>query len=194
VNVSVNANANVNAPSATTPPATTSTIKALDPRRLHFRLGAGALVALGSSPGVAFGFTIQAGIRRPRWSFNLEGRADLPSGEPAAGGSVTTALYTGSAIPCFHQGVFAGCAIAMLGAQISEGHGFAVNAQAKNLFAAGGVRAALEIGLPYRLELQVHADLLAAITRTTLEADQTVVFRTPPVQGAFHLALLGYFR
>ncbi len=190
VNANLNANVNANANTNVTANATAK------PERLRARLGAGALVSLGSAPGVTFGFTIKAGIRRVRWSMNLEVRADLPSSAQAAGGTITTALYTGSAIPCFHQGLFAGCAIAMLGGQISSGANFPISKQVSTVFAAGGVRAALEIPIWKKLELHIEADLLAAITRTTLTVDQdnNVVFRTPPVSGAFHLAMLGYFR
>jgi hypothetical protein len=176
--------------SATPPPAP----PAFEPKKLRYRLGAGALAALGSSPGVAAGFTIQGGLRGRRWSANLEVRGDLPSAQAAAGGYVSTALYTASAIPCFHAALFAGCGILALGGQVSSGSAFPVSRQVSTFYAAGGVRAALEVGLTRKLELHIRADLLAAITRTTLLADEVVVFRTPPVSGAFHLAMLGYFQ
>jgi hypothetical protein len=162
--------------------------------KLRFRLGAGALASLGSAPNVTFGFTVMAGLRGPRWSTNLELRADLPSLPAlAAGGHIDTALYTANLIPCFHQGVFAGCAILALGGQVSHGTDYPVSLEASNFFAAGGVRAALEFKLARRFELQVRADLLAAFTRTTLYADQVAVFRTPPVSGAFAVAGIGDF-
>ena len=82
----------------------------------------------------------------------------------------------------------------MLGAQISSGANFPISRQVSTLFSAGGVRAALEIPIWKKLELHLEADLLAAITRTTLTVDQDEVFRTPSVSGAFQVAMLGYFR
>jgi hypothetical protein len=162
-------------------------------RMLRGRLGVGALAALGAAPGVSFGLTLLGGVRGPRWSANVEVRTDFPSGTSAAGGTVDTALYTATAIPCFHQGIFAGCALLQLGGQVSRGHGFPVSNDATTFYAAGGVRAALEIPIARRFEMQVRTDLLATFTRTTLYADQIAVFHSPPVSGAFHLAGLVHF-
>jgi hypothetical protein len=162
--------------------------------KYRFRLGAGTLAALGAAPGVGFGFTVTGGLRGPHFSANLEGRADLPStGQRAAGGQVAAAQYNGSVIPCFHQGVFAGCGIVQLGAQVSSATGFPITYDATSFTAALGVRAAAELPLSRHLELQASADLLAPLTRTVLEADGRKLYETAPVNGAFHLAILGYF-
>ena len=196
------ASAPASAPAPVAPPPTVTTpakpvaavAAAAQPERLRVRLSAGALTALGASPGVTVGFTAAAGVRRQRWSVNLEVRADLPASAAAAGGSVSTALYTGGLVPCFHQGVFAGCGLVELGAQLSRGSGYPVSASVADFYAAAGVRAALELALGRHLELLVQTDLLAPFTRTTLLADQIVVFRTAPVSGALHIALAGYVR
>ncbi|MFI5288044.1 MAG: hypothetical protein ACHQ17_00260 [Polyangia bacterium] len=171
-------------------------------REVRWRLGAGALAALGAAPTVNFGFTASAGVRGPHWSVDLEGRFDLPAGQPTgsvnATGSVETALYLATALPCFHVRLFSGCALLALGAQTADGINLPVTRKSASLFAAAGARAGIEVPLIPKLELALAADLLAAITRTRYTADgasgPTTVFDTPPISGAFHVGLLGYFR
>lgn len=198
------------APSSTAPPATaTSTIaapplaappvaapavvRAAEPKR-RYRVGAGAFAVLGSSPTVAFGFRATGGVRARLWSMNLEARADIPAAAPAAGGTVATGVYAGALVPCFHQLMFAGCGLVVLGAHHAIGTGYPNANDPWAFYAALGVRAAIEIKLRDRLELQVAADLLAPLTRIKLQLDGIdTVFETPAVSGAFHLALAGYF-
>jgi len=126
---------------------------------------------------------------------DLEARADVPSSQEAPGGTATTAIYAGAAVPCFHANVFAACALAVLGGQVSRGENLAIAREATTFYAAVGVRGALEIPVARKLELDIEADLLATLTRAVLETDDgTVLFRGPPVSGALHLGLLGYFK
>lgn len=158
------------------------------------RLGAGALASLGSAPGVSFGFTLTGGVRGRRWSMNAEARADLPATQDLpAGGTITTAIYAGTLIPCFHAAAFAGCGLVLLGAQLSHGE-FAVSRDSTDFYAALGIRSALEFPLTRKLELQVQADLLATLTRFVFEVDGKEVFSNERVSGALHVAMVGYFK
>jgi hypothetical protein len=186
---------NVLAPPApvAAPPAP-AIARVLEPKR-RYRLGAGAFAVLGSSPTVAFGFRATAGVRARLWSMNLEARADIPAAAPAAGGTVATGVYAGALVPCFHQLMFAGCGLVVLGAHHAIGTGYPNANDPWAFYAALGVRAAIEVKLNNRLELQVAADLLAPLTRIKLQLDGIdTVFETPAVSGAFHFALAGYFR
>jgi hypothetical protein len=161
----------------------------------RFRLAAGAFAVLGSSPTVAFGFRLAGGIRRKLWSMNVEVRADVPASRPAAGGLVSTAIYSSALVPCFHQLMFAGCALVVLGAQHSMGSHYPTSNEVWDFYAALGVRAAVEIKLHKRLELQLGADLLAPLRRIRLLVDEVnTAFLTPSVSGTFYFALAGYFR
>jgi hypothetical protein len=160
------------------------------------RLGAGAHAALGSAPGVSFGFTVTGGIRARRWSLNLEVRADIPATENVlGGGTVTTAIYVAGIAPCFHASVFAGCGLLVAGAQIARGE-FATTADATVPYVAAGLRTALEFPLARKLELQVRADLLATITLGVFNVLGMAepAYRNGPVSGALHVAMLGYFK
>jgi len=190
--------ANVRSSVSAPPPEIPGLAEALAPTsesRLRVRLGAGTLVSVGSSAGdAAVGFTLSAGLRRRRWSTNLELRADLPSRRSAAGGVVETALYLGAFVPCLHLSWAAGCAIVGVGAQVSHGIDFPVTRSVTTTYAEGGVRLAVEFPLPHRLELQVQADLLAPFTHPTLLVGDTPVYLTDAVAGVFHLSLHGYLR
>jgi hypothetical protein len=155
-----------------------------DPDRLRFRGGLGAAVALSAVASVTPGFTLQAGVRGPRWSAAIELRADLPTKEPAAMGGASTGLYTASLVPCFHKAVFAACVMASFGTRVSVADGPTYSTTA---FVGVGFRAGLEIPLPHRLELHIAADVLASIV------DQFQPSRTEPISGLFHIAMLGYF-
>jgi len=180
-------------PPVAAPPAPAVT-RVLEPKR-RYRLGAGAFAVLGSSPSVAFGFRATAGVRARLWSMNLEARADIPAAAPAAGGTVATGVYAGALVPCFHQLMFAGCGLVVLGAHHAIGTGYPNANDPWAFYAALGVRAAIEVKLHERLELQIAADLLAPLTRIKLQLDGIdTVFETPAVSGAFHLALAGYFK
>ena len=127
---------------------------------MRWRLGAGALAALGAAPTVNFGFTASAGVRGPHWSVDLEGRFDLPAGQPTgsvnATGSVETALYLATALPCFHVRLFSGCALLALGAQTADGINLPVTRKSASLFAAAGARAGIEVPLIPKLELRAR--------------------------------------
>src|SRR6185503_9125918 len=97
--------------------------------------------------------------------------AGQPTGSPTATGSVETALYLATALPCFHARLFSGCALIAVGAQTAEGVNLPITRQGVALFAAAGARAGIEVPLIPKLELALSADLLAAITRTRFTAD-----------------------
>jgi hypothetical protein len=192
--VTVNERAGTKVGASTSAIASESVSTKLDLPALRVRLGAGVLAALGGAPGVNAGFTLQLGLRGLRWSLGFEGRADLPSSQAAYGGTVSTALYTVSVIPCFHVNIFGLCAILALGGQVSRSEGFPIEREASTFYGAGGLRASLAFLLKRKLELQVNVDTLAAFTRATLFADMDIAYRNTPISGALQLALFGYFR
>jgi hypothetical protein len=168
------------------------------PARTRGRVSFGALAAVGGAPGVVAGFDAAVGFRRGFFSLDLELRGDLPGGEATAQG-VDRSLVVAELVPCAHIGVFSGCALLAAGAQIASGidpsgGGYHLAAP----YTAGGGRLALEIpwGIPLSelLAIRLHADLLAAFYRASLERGDVVVVRTAALAGAFGLALLVHFR
>jgi hypothetical protein len=173
----------------------TPTVSAAQPRaRLRPRLGTGFVTAVGNAPTVSFGFTLHVGLRSRWWSASGEVRADVPVSSSAVGGQFSTGLYTFSLVPCFHVRVLAVCGLFTAGAMVSKGQGYAIDFERTSPYLAAGVRGALEIPLGKIFALLVAADLVAPIWRTTLIANDTQVFNTPPVAGVFQFAGLGHFR
>jgi hypothetical protein len=154
----------------------------------------GVLAAIGSAPSATWALDLGVGVQWRRWSLALELRGDIPASQNVAGGTLSTSLVLAELLPCVHVDMFVGCALVAAGTFIAWSSDFAVDRRIVRPFAGAGARAALEVPLPRRLAIRLHADLLGAITSEVLLVDRFEVFRTPPVSGAFGLALIGFFR
>jgi hypothetical protein len=94
-----------------------------EPRRrpsdpLSLRLALGALAAVLTAPAPNAGLTLSIGGTWRIFSFDLEGRADLPSQGSAQVPlmEVRSWLIAGSLVPCAHLGLLFGCPVASVGA------------------------------------------------------------------------------
>ena len=175
------------APEAPPPPAT--------PREpIKMLIAAGPVVAIGTAPGVSLGAALQIGVRWKGISAAVEGRADLPASASARNGArVQSSLIAVSLLPCFHVGVVHGCAVGTLGSLSATATDIARSNREQTLFAAAGVRGGVEWWFAANLGVQAHADVLAPITRTTLQIDGRDAWTTSPVALVGGIALAGHF-
>ena len=167
------------------------------PRALHFHAAAGLLGTLGAGPAPGLGVTLQAGFRTGPFSLAIEGRADLPSSFATgpATGSVESGLLLGGLSPCYHQWWLSLCALGYAGVLRGASTGITRPARDASFYAAAGGRAAIEIPLWRALALRVHADLLAPLTRISLDVNHgtATLWSTPAISGALGLGAAGQF-
>lgn len=165
---------------------------------LFASLGGG--VAVGSTPAVTPTLAAQFGARFGRFALSLEGRVDLPSSTSQQGlGTVSASLALATLLPCYRQPIGRGpavlaCAAIAVGGLAGSATGVENPTAATTLFAAAGARGAFELPLVGPLSARVHAELLATITRTTLDITQlgspVQVWTTAPVSFDAGLALV----
>jgi hypothetical protein len=161
---------------------------------VRFRGGLDALAAFGAAPKPAFGALLFAGIRWRALSVGIEGRADLPAGTRAPGGSqVSAMLLAGTLAPCVHWWATMACGLVSVGALQSTNEGAAGSKQTTTPFVAAGGRFGVEVAIVSTLSARGHVDLLGAATRTILAVDGITAWRTPPLGGALGAGLLWSF-
>jgi hypothetical protein len=164
-------------------------------RALHVAASVGGHVAIGSAPSIAGGVTLQGRLRWRRLSLGIEGRVDLPAYRDVPGGQISSSLLLGGLLGCFHYRWLAGCALVTAGALRAAGHGIPNAESATLAYAAGGIRLGVELPIFSIIALRLHGDLLAPFTRITLRESDTraEIWSTPPLSGAFGLAIVGAF-
>jgi hypothetical protein len=150
----------------------------------------GAVVPYAAGPHVTAGATAAIGLRWRRTSVDLELRADLPTGIPASGGSVRSALIFGTLAPCLRSRSVGGCLLLGLGADQASGQGLAPSLHRASPYAALGARAFTDLPLTRALRLQPRVEAWAPTTRTTLIAAEQTVWTTPPLSLAVGIALV----
>ncbi len=163
--------------------------------KASFRAQVGAQLDLGAVPGVAsLGITASAGVRWRAASIAVEGRVDPRLATfDAPNGRVGATLLLVELAPCAHFRWAAACALVGAGALQGVSAGIAAPRRDSTFYAAAGARLAVEIPLRGPFALALHGDLLATITRTTLQIDGTDAWATPPLSGAVGAAVLGSF-
>jgi hypothetical protein len=166
------------------------------PAPVVFRVGLGAVGALGAAPAPALGGIVDASARWRSLSLGLEGRVDAPAGMQvpgASGGKVSAMLLLGTLAPCFHYRAVAGCGLISAGALLGSNEGGGRSIRATTPFVALGGRFGVEVPIVAALSARAHVDILGTATPTTLDADGSAVWRTPPVNGALGAGLLWTF-
>ncbi|MBI5482810.1 MAG: hypothetical protein HY906_28400 [Deltaproteobacteria bacterium] len=186
------------APAAAEPRADGTTTVHLAPRppaaapeRLFWFASGGALVALGSAPGVTAGLVVQVGVRRGGFSFAVEGRGDFPREASAGDGGVYASLGLALVVPCYRFSRFAACGLLAGGGLRGSAHNLGEAHQELTAFAAAGARLAAEFAVGRRFWLSIQTDLLAPLTPTSIQVDGASVWRTPAVSGTFGVMLGG---
>jgi len=164
-----------------------------DGRGTRVYVGAGLVGVVGASPDPTAGATLQLGMQRGRVSLDLEGRVDRSSHVEFGTGRVHASLTFAALIPCYRRGRFAGCGVLALGALRGRGEDFVEAASVTSTFAAGGARVAWEVPVADRVSARLHADLLGAFARTSLQVSGMDVWTLPPVSGAVGFSAVGHF-
>jgi hypothetical protein len=182
-------------PPAVAPPAVAVATRPPTPASLE--TGVGVQAAVGSAPGPAVGLSAWAGVRWPRASLSIEGRADFAGGaaQSAAGGPgrVEASLLLGGVVPCVHRGAVLACAIIAAGALQGTGVGVAEPRKETTLYVAAGARLGARVRVAGPLSVGAHLDLLGTPTRTALRIDDRDVWTTPPLSAALGVGFFGTF-
>jgi hypothetical protein len=171
------------APEPSSPPAREPPIRA--------RFSGGALVSWGVSPATpAIGATLDAGMRRGRWSIDVEGAGSWAPTATEGSIGAKSSLELVSLVPCVHFWVGLGCAIGGGGSLNATGVDVRFPQSDHAAFANVGVRLGVEIPFAERFYLQFHADGLAILTPETFHLDGQTVWRSsPPVSASLGLAV-----
>ncbi|MHB8419922.1 MAG: hypothetical protein ACYDCL_17750 [Myxococcales bacterium] len=159
------------------------------PTPLHLWVLAGGLAAAGSAPGPNAGLALGLDVRWPRWSLGLEGRADLPAGLSAGGGTISTSLLFATLVPCYRVWHLGGCALVGAGAEQAQSAGLSGATGHATPFAAAGGRLFGEIPLGGRCAVRLQGDLLAPFTKTTYLVNDQPAWVTPSLAFALGGAL-----
>src|SRR6185295_16107305 len=125
-------------------PAPAAAVAARPASPASLEAGVGVQATVGSAPGPAMGLAAWAGLRWPRVSISVEGRADFAGGTAqsagAAPGRVEASLLLGGFVPCVHRGAVLACAILAAGALQGTGVGVAEPRKETTLYVAAGAR------------------------------------------------------
>jgi hypothetical protein len=160
------------------------------PSPIQARFSAGALASWGISPAApAVGATLSAGVRRGRWSLDLEGGGSWAATATDGAYGATSSLEIVSLAPCVHFGVGLACALGGVGSMGATGVvRFPETSHA--LFADLGVRLGAEVPFAHWFYVQFHADGLGILTPETFYVGQTKFWTTsPPVCGSLGVAI-----
>jgi len=150
---------------------------------------AGAVGTAGMSPGAAYGATLELGARRAALSLGVAGWVDFTRSESLRVGKMETSAILGALVPCWHRGIFAGCALLLGGALRASGVGLVDARQVStSLFAAGG-RLALQVPFGSLWMVAAHADVVAPLTQTVLRVSGEAVWTSPSLAAAVGLGV-----
>lgn len=153
------------------------------------KIGVGAFSGLGFGPRSTLAIVASVGYRAPRWSFDLEGRRDIPFEATLGAGTATASIFGATLVPCFVRGPLGVCGLLSLGALEASGGDVATPRSATAFWAAAGVRIAHELPLYGPLTLTFHLDGLVPFVRTTLRLNGEDVYTTSAMAGAGGLRL-----
>lgn len=155
--------------------------------------GSGTFLA---QPTTALGTTLAIGIRLPRWSVALEGRAEFGLSSQMLGGAVVyTHMPQGTLFGCGHFGNLALCGAVTLGAFHASTDSGAAEASETRAFALAGPRVAYDLPLTSTISLRGALDLRLALTRVRLHFDGQEVWKSPsPIVPSVAFAVVVHFR
>ena len=155
-----------------------------------FAVSIAPLVAFNTAPSPAIGGELDGTVRFDGFSLALGIRGDAPSSQSLAeGGGVSTWLMVGTLAPCvdfFSLGI---CGLAEVGSFGESGRSISRPRSESAAFAAVGGRVRLTVPLFGRTFFVSHADLVAVLTRHTVEIDGSVVFEMPAASLALGAGL-----
>ena len=180
------------APSASTAPSLPA--PASEPLNRGLRIGFGSFAGVGFGPRNSLAIVASVGYRAPRWSFDVEGRRDVPlEAKQLGAGTATASIFGATLVPCFVRGPLGVCGLLSLGALEASGGEVATPRTASAFWAAAGVRVAAELTVFGPLTLTFHADGLVPFVRTTLRLNGEDVYTTSAMAGVGGLRLTMHF-
>jgi hypothetical protein len=160
-----------------------------------FSAALGPLVSLGTAPSLSTGGVLTLDARFGGLVGGVEGRADLPSSAHAGElGRVVSSLITASLLAGWREGAFSACAVGSVGRLSATSSDVAAEREASALVVAAGFRVGIAVPLSERIEARARAELLANLTRHTLEISERRAFEYPVASGNVSAALAVRFR
>jgi hypothetical protein len=188
-------------PEVEVPAAVAEKPPARESEAIQLAVTLGVVGAVNAAPAPSFGFTLGVEADWTHLSLGLEGRADLPasksfttSSSPPLQGSIRTALIFGTLVPCFREGLFAGCGLIALGAEQGSGSGYDRALSGSKFYSALGLRAQADPVSAGLFALRLHLDLLVPLTRTDVQVLNETVWSTPTVSFALGAEAVFRFR
>lgn len=176
---------------ATVPEPATAPLPAPAPLTLSppvFQVKLGVLGSLGAAPTLTGGAFVGARLKWPRFSVEVEGRADLVASFSMQNGTLGTSLLVGSFLPCGHLGSVGLCALVTGGALRSSSSGNLIPEQKTAPHLAAGARVFFEHPVVQHLSVAIHAELSAPLIRANLWIDGRQAWSSPPIAVALGLA------
>jgi hypothetical protein len=132
--------------------------------------------------------------RRTTRSLTAEVHVDAPQDiSLGATGRIRVFRSEASLSPCGHVGPFAGCLIAAIGTIRGSGTGLSSGRAAFTPLVSGGVRVTWERHVSARVEVRLHLDLSALVTRTRFDVDHMDVWSSSPFEGSAGIGILTRF-
>lgn len=104
-----------------------------------------------------------------------------------------TSLAFASLVPCFHRGVFGGCALLSAGVLQGAGLRFSETRQLAFPFVAAGARVLADLPIVAPISLRLHADLLAPLSPTVLLVDDAEVWSSSPLAVSLGICAIVHF-
>jgi hypothetical protein len=153
-------------------------------------VGLGALGTVGAAPSFAPGGTLELEATWRRFSFGIEGRADLPATKTLQTGHLDAGLLYAALLPCGRFGHWSGCALIAFGSERASGSGYDGAKTDSTLYAGLGLQARLDLPLSPRWAIRLHADGIAPTTRAVVQVKQEIVWRVPAVSFGLGAELL----
>ena len=145
----------------------------------------GPVVSLGSAPALAVGGAFGVDGRLGLLFGGIEGRADLASSAETSGPRrVQGSLLAGTLFAGVREGPFFATGVVLLGRISATSSGVADPRDASALLLATGARVGLAVPLTDRLEARARAEVLANLTRHTLELGGQEVYEYPAALGS----------
>jgi hypothetical protein len=159
------------------------------------RVGLGSDLAFGIAPAAAVGFSLQVGLRWPRASLSLEGRADLPAASEALG--IRTSMVSGTLLPCLHFWTYgAACGVLTVGSRRSALLDDArLSEHTSSAYLGVGARGAVEVPFAGRWLLRFSGEAVVAALPTIVRvgSGKAERWRSAPVAGGPGIGLLMNF-
>jgi hypothetical protein len=163
---------------------------------IAIRATLGGYGSLGIGPTAQPGVSAAVGVASRTWSFDLEGRRDVPIEAARGAGQVSASVLALSISPCIRRegpATFGLCALASLGALQGSGNDVRSPRSETGVWGAVGVRALIEVRLGGPFAAGAALDLLAPVVRTTLVLDGSEVWSTASLSGNLGLRVIAAF-